>query len=172
MHSHLFVTLRALHVLASALWLGAAFMNAVFVLPAVMANGPAGGQVMRDIAQVRRLPVFINTVMGTSVLTGLALYWVDSGGLHWAWITSRTGLTFTVGAVLALVTAFIAQRIAVPRVKRLGQLGAAVAASGGPPSPEQAKEMATLQRELLRGSRIGATLMTVTVLLMAVARYL
>ena len=156
MHPHLFLTLRALHILSGALWLGAAFVNAVFLLPAVMASGPAGGQVMRDIAQVRRLPVFINTVMGTSILTGLALFWVVSGGLQLAWITSRTGLTFTVGAVLALVTAFVAQRIAVPRVKRLGQLGAAIAAAGGPPSPEQVKEMKALQLELLRGSRIGA----------------
>lgn len=172
MHPHLFLTLRALHILASALWLGAAFVNAVFLLPAVIANGPAGGQVMRDIAQVRRLPTFINVVMGTSVLTGLSLFWVDSGGLQWSWITSRTGLTFSVGAVLALVTAFVAQRVAVPRVKRLGQLGAAMAASGGPPSPEQASEMRAIQGELLRGSRVGATLMMVTVLLMAVARYL
>ena len=83
MHPHLFLTLRALHVLAGALWVGSAILTAFFVMPSIIATGPAGGQVMRVMAQVRKLPAYMNSVMGTTILTGLALYWVDSGGLQW-----------------------------------------------------------------------------------------
>ena len=172
MHPHLFLTLRVLHVLAGALWVGSAVLTAFFVLPSVMATGPAGGQVMRVMAQVRKLPVYMSSVMGTTVLTGLALYWVDSGGFQWSWIASRTGVAFTIGATLALITMIFAQVVAVPTVKRMGELGSAIAASGRPPTPEQTQAMAKLQAEMLKGSRIGATLVLVAVLLMAVARYL
>jgi uncharacterized membrane protein len=172
MHPHLFLTLRAIHVLSGALWVGTAVYSAMFLVPAIMATGPAGGQVMRVIAQVRKFPAFINSVMGTTILTGLALYWVDSAGFQASWIGSRAGLAFTIGAVLGLITAGVAQFVAVPKVKRLGQLGAAIAATGGPPTPEQAKDMAALQQALLRGTRTGATLLVITVILMSVARYL
>ena len=172
MHLHLFVTLRAIHVLAASLWVGAAVLNAAYVIPAIMASGPAGGQVMRVMAQVRRLPVFMNTVMLTTLLSGGWLYWADSGGLQWSWISSGIGLTFTLGAVLALTAAGLGPWMVLPTVKRLGQLGAAVMASGGPPSPEQAAQMQALQRKLLRGTRVGAALVVMTVIYMAVGRFL
>ncbi len=171
MHLHLFVTLRAIHVLAGSLWVGAAVLNAAFVMPSMMAVGPAGAQVMRVMAQVRRLPVFMNTVMLTTIVTGAWLYWVDSGGLRISWIRSGTGLAFTLGALLALVTAILGFTVTVPSVKRLGQVGAAVATSGGTPSPQQAAEVAALQRKLLGTARLGATLAAAAALLMAVARF-
>ena len=167
----LFAALRAVHVLSGALWVGAAVMSAAYIVPAVMASGPAGGQVMRVMAQVRRLPVFMNMIMLTTLVTGLALYGLDSGGFQWAWIASRTGIAFTLGALLAFVTAGIGQVVSVPSVKRLGALGAAVAASGGPPTPEQAAEMGAIQRKLLGATRVAAALVVLAVLVMATARF-
>ena len=85
MHQHAIAFLRAIHVLSGALWVGAATLNAFFVIPSIMAAGPAGGQVMRVIVQVRRLPVFMNTVMAVTLLSGLALYWWSSSGFSAAW---------------------------------------------------------------------------------------
>jgi len=159
-------------VLAGSVWVGAAILNAAYVIPAVVASGPSGGQVMRIMAQVRRLPVFMNTVMGTTLVTGAWLYWLDSGGLQGSWIGSRTGLAFTLGALLAFVTAGMAQWVTVPTVRRLGQVGAAIANSVGAPGPELAGQMAALQRRLLGVSRVGGALVAAAALLMAVARYL
>jgi hypothetical protein len=143
--------LRAIHILAGSLWVGAAVLNAVFLIPAVMASGPAGGQVMRVMAQVRRLPVFMNSIMALTLLSGLWLYWRDSGGFRVEWVTSRTGLGFTAGALLAIATAAIGATVSVPAVKRLGQL---------------------VQRRLLRGAQVGSTLLVLATLLMATARFL
>jgi hypothetical protein len=137
-----------------------------------MASGPAGGQVMRVMAQVRRLPVFMNTVMATTLGSGAWLYWVDSGGLQWSWIASGPGLAFTLGALLALVTAGLGQWITVPTVRRLGQIGAALANAGGAPSPALTGQLAALQRRLLGVSRVGAALVAAAALLMSVARFL
>lgn len=172
MHLHAIALLRGIHVLAGTLWVGAAVLNTFYVLPAVIAAGPAGGQVMRVLVQVRRLPAFMNTVSLVAIASGLALYWWSSGGLNAAWLASTTGVALTLGGLLALATAGFGHAIVVPSAKRLAGLGAEIAAAGGPPSPAQAAEIAALQARMLRASRIAATLLVAATLLMGVARYL
>src|SRR5439155_12896874 len=141
---------------AGAFWVGGLFLNAAFLIPSVMAAGPAGGAVTRQMVQVRRLPLFMNIVMATAILSGIWLYGWNSSGFHLAWIATGTGLTFTFGGLCAVVTAAIGGMVTVPVVRRIGQLGEAIAAAGGPPSPEQAAEMGALQRRMLDGARISA----------------
>jgi uncharacterized membrane protein len=168
---HLLAFLRALHILAGALWVGAATFNALYLIPATMAAGPAGGKVMGILVQVRRLPVFMNTVMLVTLLTGLHLYQRASGGLNPAWIASRPGLMFTIGAVLALVTAGIGWFVTVPTVRKVGARAAAIGAAEGPPDPAAAAEMRALQRRILVAARIGSVLIVLSLLCMAMARY-
>src|SRR5262245_62573217 len=148
MHVHPIALLRAVHIVAGAFWVGGVFLNAIFVIPSIMSAGPAGGAVMREMAQVRKLPVYMNIVMATSILSGLWLYGWNSSGFHLAWIVTGTGLTFAFGALCAIATAAIGGRVIVPTVKRISQLGAEIAAAGGPPSPKQGAEMAALQRRM------------------------
>jgi uncharacterized membrane protein len=165
-------TLRAIHILSGALWVGAAFFNAAYLIPSIMSAGPAGAQVMRVMVQVRRLPVFMNAVMALTLLSGLLLYGWSSGGFRPAWITSNMGWAFTLGALLAFTTAGIGHFVTVPTVRKLGRLGAAIAAAGGPPSPDQAAEVGALQRRMLRAARLGSALIVLATILMAVARFL
>jgi len=58
MNGSWFLVLRAAHVLLAALWLGAAFMLSVFVMPAVRDVGPGGGQFMQTL-QRRKLHAFM-----------------------------------------------------------------------------------------------------------------
>ena len=171
MDIHPIAYLRSVHILGASFWVGGAILNAVFLIPSVIAAGPAGGQVMREM-QVRRLPVFMNTVMGVTLLTGLWLYGLDSSGFRLAWIGSNAGIAFTFGGLCAFATAAIGMFVIVPSVKRIGQLGAAIVAAGGPPSPERVAEMQALQRRMLGGSRIGATLVVVATIAMAMGRFL
>jgi uncharacterized membrane protein len=163
--------LRAIHILAAGVWVGAAMLNAFFLVPSIIAAGPGGGQVMREMAQVRRLPVFMNTVMLVTLITGLGLYPRVSGGFAMSWIASGAGITLTFGALLAIATGALGLFVTVPTVKRIGRLGAAIAEAGGPPSPAQAAEMGALQRRLLGAARVGTVLVVVATLAMALARY-
>jgi len=170
MHVHPIALLRAVHIVAGAFWVGGVFLNAIFLIPSIMAAGPAGGAVMREMVQ-RRLPAFMNTVMATALLSGIWLYGWNSDGFHLAWIATGTGLAFTFGALCAIATAVVGAVVTVPAVKRIGQLGAAIVAGGGAPSPEQAAEMGALQRRMLDAVRVSAALLIAATIAMAVARY-
>ena len=54
----------------------------------------------------RRLGVLFPVVAASTILSGAALYWRDSNGLVVGWITSPSGLAFTVGG-LAAIAAFV-----------------------------------------------------------------
>jgi len=166
-----FAILRAVHVVVGSVWVGAALLNAAYLIPSVIAAGPAGGQVMRVMVQARRLPVFMNAVMAATLASGIWLYAWVSDGFQPAWIGSGPGLTFTLGALCAFATAAIGQFVTVPTVQRLGAVAAAIAGAGGPPSAEHLAEMGALQRRLLGAAQVGSALVIVATIAMAVARF-
>lgn len=166
------VLLRAVHVVTACIWVGVAVFNAFYLIPSIIASGPAGGQVMRVLAQQRRLPVFINVISGLVLLSGLGLYDWASSHFSLNWILSRPGLAFTCGALLAFATSGVAMSLTVPTVNELGRVSGAMATAGGPPSPAQLAELGVLQQRLLLAARISAVFVATAALLMGIARYL
>ena len=165
------IILRLIHIVAGVFWAGTAMFTAAFLIPSVRALGPAGGPVMQQIGQVRKLPVYFLTAGVLTVLSGLGLYWRASGGFRNLWMLSGPGITFGLGALFALAAMSIGVFVASPMAKRAGALGAAMA-SAGKPSPEQVAEMQRLQTRLGKMSVLGAALLTLTTITMAVARYI
>ena len=104
-------------------WVGAVLFIAAFLVPSVRAAGPAGGAIMRQLVEVRKLPLWL---MGASVLTilsGIGLYWVDSAGFQSAWLGSGPGRTFGLGGVLALAAAVLGMAVNAPTARRTGSGG-------------------------------------------------
>ena len=165
------ILLRVTHVLFGVFWAGTAMFNAAFLIPAVRALGPAGGPVMQEIAGKRKLPVYFLVAGLLTVLSGFGLYWHDSQGFTNGFMRSRGGMTFGIGAVLALVAVFLGIFVVTPAAMRAGKLGAAIAAGGKPPTPEQAAEMQQLQATLGKMALVAAGLLTLTTIAMAVGRY-
>ena len=164
--------LRVVHIVAGVFWVGSGISNAFFLMPSVIAAGSAGGAVMRQLVQVRKLPVATNVAMLLSLLSGLALYgWYGHHG-KLEWILSPTGLAYGVSLVLAFASAGVGHGLVSASAKRLAAIASPLAPSGAAPTPEQAAEIAALQARMLTGSRIAATLGLVVVALMSVARYL
>lgn len=166
------VLLRAVHVLTACIWVGVAVFNAFYLIPSIITSGPAGGQVMRVLAQQRRLPVFMNVVSGLVLVSGLGLYDWTSRHFSVSWILSRPGLAFTGGALLAFVASGVAMTMTVPAVNRLGRISGAMSATGGVPSPAQLAEVGALQQRLLLAAQISAVFVATAALLMGIARYL
>jgi hypothetical protein len=165
------ILLRLIHILSGVFWAGTAMFNAAFLIPAVRALGPAGGPVMQEIAGKRKLPVYFLVAGLLTVLSGFGLYWHDSQGFTNGFMRSRGGMTFGIGAVLALVAVFLGIFVVTPAAMRAGKLGAAIAAGGKPPTPEQAAEMQQLQATLGKMALVAAGLLTLTTIAMAVGRY-
>lgn len=159
--------LRVIHILGGVFWAGWAFILAGFLEPAVDAAGPAGGEFQKALVQKTRImPVMIAAPLLT-ILTGILLYWETSGGFSLAWIASGNGLALTIGGLAAIVAFVAGMVINRPTAERIGALGREMQASGGPPTPEQQAEMQVLQERLSRAGAVGAVLMLVAVIGMA-----
>jgi hypothetical protein len=86
-------------------------------------------------------------------------------------VTSSFGLVLTIGAVLATITAFVGVLGVGRNVERLVDLGAVVAANGGPPSPEQQFEIDHLGAEIEKHGKLDLVLLLGAVIAMSTARY-
>jgi|SRR5690348_1469799 len=171
MNGSWFLVLRAAHVLLAALWLGAAFMLSVFVMPAVRDVGPGGGQFMQTL-QRRKLHAFMALAATLTVLTGLWLYWRFTAGLDEEVILSPGGLAFGIGGICGLLAMILGGAILGRGFARIVALGERAAAG---PEAERAAHMQDI--ELLR-QRLGVAgklillLMVLALVLMAIGHYI
>ena len=171
MPQSLLVAFRFLHIVAGAVWVGAVVLVAFFLMPAVIASGPAGGQVMKQFGD-RKYPQAMMALMAITVLSGLGLMWEMSMRSSGSWFSSPMGRTISLGAALAIVAAVFGMVVARPTAMRIQQLGGEIQARGGPPTAEQSAQMKALQAKMLRGSQIVAVLLLLAVAAMATARYM
>lgn len=166
------VLMRLLHVGVGAFWVGSSIYLAVFILPAIQAAGPEGGKVMGILPKTRHLPFVMDTVTAITIVTGALLYFKLSSGLQTEWITSRYGMSLTLGGLSALAAYIIGFVVNRPTVARMNKIGAAAAQAGGPPSPQQMTELMALRARLTMAINVIAALLTFSVAAMGVARYL
>jgi hypothetical protein len=150
------------------------FRVVLFLQPSAAATGPAGAPFMAELLGKRKLPSRIIELGTITVVAGLILYWIDwhDYPTFGDWISTRFGVALTVGALCAITALGLGIFITRPNVQRLFALGQQVAASGGPPSPEQAAEMGTIQHRLKVWARVGFGFLIVAVLLMSTASHL
>jgi hypothetical protein len=163
--------LRVTHIVAGTLWVGGGIFYFLFVQPTVKGLGPAGPKFMQDLVTKRRYPTYMNIASGSTILAGLILLWFASGRLTPSWFVSGSGLGFTIGSLAALgayAFGFFGIR---PRVQRLNEIGQAIAARSGPPTPEQGAELARLDTEMRTIERWDMVLLTISLVTMATARY-
>ena len=161
------LTLRIIHILAGAYWAGSAFLLASFIGPTVSQMRPEGPKFMQRLILGTRYTTAIGAAAGLAVLSGLLLYWRASGGLQTDWMSTGTGVMFTLGG-LAAIGALVLGGFIASNGKKLAEFGASLE---GPPSPDQAAELEHLGT---RGANLGAAiaiLLVITLIAMASAQY-
>lgn len=171
MNITMLILLRLVHVVAGILWGGTAVFYLFFIKPSVKSIGLAGPLFMQNLAERRRYPIFMLSMSLLTVLAGGILYWVSSGGFSLAWISTGTGIGFTIGSLAALVAFFVGSLVIGPTSAKLGEVGGRIAASGGPPPPEQAAELDRLEKRLSRAETVDFIMLVVAMVTMATARY-
>ena len=168
----LMIVLRLFHIVGGALWFGSAFLFAGFIGPAAAETAPASGVLMSAVVKKRRVAEVIKWLAITTVVAGWAI-WLKLGlaaGVD-VWVTSTYGLVLTIGGVLATAAAYFGITGIGNNVEKLVAIGDEVAASGGPPTPEQGAEMARLGAEIQRHGKIDLALLFLAVAAMATAQY-
>lgn len=168
---YVFVFARFIHVVAGVAWAGALIFMGWFLLPALRATGPAGGSVMSQLVRVQRLPLYLMSLMALTILSGLSLFWLDIRAFGPAWARTGPGVTFSIGAAVAIFGAIVGMAVNVPAAKKLAALGDSIRVAGKPPTPEQAAELGRLQGTVYRMGQVSMALILVVVICMGVARY-
>jgi len=166
------LTLRLIHISAGVFWAGGIFMLALFILPAVKAAGPDGGKMMQQISNTNKFPIIMTIAATLNVLTGLLIYYDISSGFTASFFSSKHGMILAIGGLTALIAYTIGLVVNRPAAMRMATIGAAIAKQGAPPTPEQAAELGALKGRLTSGTNYIATLLVITVLAMAAARYM
>ena len=166
------VVLRVVHILAGVFWVGAALTTLLFIQPTARELGPAAGPFMMHLAGRKRLIDYVLSAAGLTVLAGLLMYWRVTGGLDLDVIGSAYGISLTIGALCAIAALAIGGSIVRPGIMATLAIGREVAASGGPPTPEQAAQMQAIQRRSTAAGKAIVPLLIVAVIGMAAARYL
>jgi hypothetical protein len=164
------IVLRLIHIFAGVFWAGSVFFMISYLTPAVKATGAEGGKVMQRllISGVTRGLVSAGAL---AALSGLTMYWLDSGGLQLVWITTPTGLGFSFGAIMGLVSLGVGLSVTKPAGDGIEAIIKGSIASGKPPSPEQMTQLQALQMKMATGSLWNAILLALALAAMATARY-
>ena len=164
------IVFRLFHVISAVLWVGGFVMLVFFVLPAVRASGPGGGQVMRNLLVKTRLVAYFPWVGGLTVLSGFAMFWRDAAISQSNWPASASGMTFSIGGLAGLIALIVGGIMVGRSISQLRQV-VLTTDPGTPPSPEQAARIAQLQARADRGNRIVGPLLAIAVITMAIGRY-
>lgn len=163
----LMLVLRILHIVGGVFWVGSAMMSTFFLGPAVRASGDSGRAVMGYLVSKARISTRITASSVTTVLAGLALYWIDSAGLSSPWTTSGAGLGFAIGGLLALLGMGFGGLVG----KNAARLGRIAATAQDKPSDSQLADMKGAQSAMDGASRLSTIALILSLLCMATARY-
>lgn len=167
----LFLSMRVLHIVFGAAWLGTAVAASFFFIPSVQDAGPDGGKVMMAMMR-RKFMAYIGSVSGLTVLTGFWLYWRFTSGFDPGMSASNGGRVFGAGGVLGLIAAILAVSGVTRNIRAALRL---MTEAGG--STDANARAALLQQAAVRRQRAGrfgrivALLLILTAMLMAVGHY-
>jgi hypothetical protein len=166
------ILLRVVHIGAAMAWFGGAVIGSFFLAPTEKALGPAAQPFMDHLINRRRMGIFFPIVAALTILAGAALYWRDSNGLDPAWISTPTGLAYTIGG-LAAIGAFVGGMVLIgPSIAAQTAVQNELAAGDGVPTEAQRQRLEQADRRMQLAMRIDFPLILVAGLTMAVGRYL
>lgn len=161
--------LRIIHIVAGVCWIGGNIIQAAFLEPTARATAPEGGRFMEHLMFRGRFATFMSVSAILTIIAGTLLYWYRSGGQIAAWMTSGTGMAFTIGSVFGLVAAGIGFFVMAPTARQLGEIGHSIQ---GAPTAGQLAAMGQLRARMSQAGRVEVIVGVLSLLLMAGARYI
>jgi len=167
----LIIILRIIHILAGALWVGAAFFNILFLQPTIRATGADGQKVSQYMVRKTRMTTYVYAVATLNFLAGLILYIIITG-FRPAFLMSGYGLTLTIGALAGIISWIMVVFLVRGIFSRMAAIGQMIQSQGGTPTPEQVGEMQSLAKRLGSLGNYNLVFMAIAVVGMSTARYI
>jgi hypothetical protein len=164
--------LRLVHILFGVYWAGTIFFFATYLEPTLRALGPDGGKVMIEMFRRRYLTV-LPVAATLTVLSGVWLLSITSGGFDPVFMGSRMGVTLSVGGLAAIGALLIGVFVMRPAAMRIWGIARAMPTlTDDATRAARMAEMTALRARTQASARIIFVLLLVAVVTMAIARYL
>ena len=161
----LMIVLRVVHILCGVLWSGATMAAAIF--PERANSTVSGAALLREGAKLGQRRRVLMAAGILTVGTGFALF-----GMLYGDDRGTPAHAVLVVAAIAAILSVVAHRVlGAPAARRLAVVGQALVAEDRGPDADEAREIARCYARGSLASRVAAALLTVTVLGMAVVRY-
>jgi uncharacterized membrane protein len=165
------IALRLAHVVAGVAWVGGAFVMILLVTRTARRHGDEGEQFVTSLLTEGKAARYFEIAALTTVVAGSLLYWRASNGLQLGWITSPSGIGFTIGAIAAVVSLTWGATLVGPSGERAARIQTDVTAAGGAPTIAQETELDAIRRRLNTFAMVDLILSGIAVVCMATARY-
>lgn len=169
MHAEL-VILRIIHIVGGIFWVGSGLFSAFFLGPALLKAGPAAASQIMGALQQRKLFTWMPAVALLVILSGVRLLTIVSAG-NPGWFSSRSGQTYSISGALAVIAFMVSLAVSRPAMAKAGKLTVA-AASDETSRKLIAEEVKKLQKRSGISGAIAVTLLLLSAVGMAIARYL
>jgi hypothetical protein len=168
---NLFLTVRVLHVLLGAAWLGAAVFSAFFLMPSIQEAGAEGGKVMGLLVRRKLIP-YIASISGLTVVTGVYLFWHFTSGFEPAFLRTASAHVYAGGGVLGLVAAILATTGVTRNIKKaMALMGQAASSTDAAARTRLIEQAAALRQRARTSATIVAVLLIITIMAMAAGQY-
>jgi hypothetical protein len=166
------IILRLIHILFGVFWAGTATFMAFFLIPALKADPATLGKVGAAM-NARGVHKYLGIAAVLTLLSGLWMLWIVSGGDIGAYARTRHGHGFTTAGGLAILAFLGGLLFARPLGIKAGVIGAQMATATDPAEKQRlGAEMAAVAKKSAIATTIVVALLLVAVAGMAVARYL
>jgi uncharacterized membrane protein len=165
------LVLRVIHIYGAVMWAGTSLFVAFFLIPAIGAAGPAGGPVMGALIK-RKLFTIVPVVAVVTMLAGVRLMWLTSQGFSAAYFSSTMGQTYSLGATFALATFFVFMTVSYPAIGRMMALGQQIAAAPEAERGALGAQLNAIRSRAATASKIAALFISITIVAMALGRYM
>jgi len=166
--NYLTLVLRLVHIVGGILWVGAGLAMNFFIGPTMRATGDAGRQFGGHLMTKTRIMVTMNIAVYSTVIAGLWLYGIDSQWFTSAWMSSSSGIGFTVGALFGLV-GFVTGLMNGQNNQKMAKLGAQIE---GKPTPDQAAQLGAIAKQQGWVVPVSSYSLLLAAIFMAISRYL
>jgi hypothetical protein len=172
MSALLFVSIRALHVLLAAIWIGSTVFVTVLLMPAVEGSGASGGEVMRRLIR-GGVVKYMAILGGTTGVTGVYLLWRATAGFDPAISASPGGMAFGIGGVAGILAAIIGGSVVGRSATKAAAIMDQVAGMpSGAAKDGLLQQAAGLRQRMKTSGNVVIVLQVIALVLMAVGHYI
>jgi len=171
MGTALFLSLRAAHVLLAATWVGATVFTSILLMPVIEGSGPIGSQIMQNLEK-KGMTAFFAAMGGTTVLTGIYLYWHFTGGFDPEVSRTHAGMAFGIGGVCGLLAVIIGGSVIGRSSRKMLGLMEQLPKASDAQKAAIMQEAATLRGRMKTFGSLVLLLQIIALLTMAVGHYI